>query len=99
MWAVRCADVVLVADELPHVEDGRVVETLPRLPQEKRLGIEPGLLLLGQLRQHHRLGWLKHAIETAQHGERHHLAVVGLLVVAAHPRRGVAAIRPAQENT
>jgi hypothetical protein len=47
MWAVRCADVVLVADELPHVEDGRVVEALPRLPHEKRLGIEPGLLLLG----------------------------------------------------
>ena len=64
--------------------DGRVVEALPGLAQEERLGIEPGLLLVGELRQHGRLGRLQHAIEPAQHGEgQDDLAVVGLLVVAA----------------
>ena len=78
------AHVVLVADELLQVEGGRVVEALPGLAQEERLRVEPGLLLVRQLRQHRRLGRLQHAIETAQHGEgQNDLAVVRLLVVAA----------------
>jgi len=78
----------MMADELFQVQDGRIVEALPGLAQEKRFGIEPRLLLVGQLRQHHRLSRLKDAIETAQNGERQDdLAVIGLLVVAAQKVR------------
>ncbi len=77
-------DVVLVADQLAQVEGGRVVEALAGLAQQERLGVQPGLLLVRELRQHRRLGRLQHAIETAEHGEgQDDLAVVGLLVVAA----------------
>ena len=76
-------DVVLVAHQLLHVQARRVVEVLPRLPQQERLGIDLCLLSSGQLGQHCGLGLLEHAVEPSQHGERQdHLAVLGLLVVA-----------------
>ena len=78
------ADVVLVAHELLQVERRGVVEELAGFPQEERLGVQPGLLALGQLGEHGGLGGLQHAIETAKDGERQNdLAVFGLLVVAA----------------
>ena len=68
---------------LPMSKRRRVVEALTGLAQQERLRVEPGLLLVRQLRQHRRLGRLKHAIEPAQHREgQDDLAVVGLLVIA-----------------
>ena len=56
----------------------------PALRSRNGSGFTPGLLALGQLRQHGGLGRLQHAVEPAQHGERQDdLAVLGLLVVAA----------------
>ncbi len=37
-------DVVLVAHQLLHVQGRRVEEELPRLAQQERLGVQPGLL-------------------------------------------------------
>ena len=78
------ADVVLVAHQLLQVQRRRVVEELARLAQQERLGIQLGLLALGQFGEHGGFGRFKHAIEPAQNGERQDdLAVFGLLVVAA----------------
>ena len=57
---------------------------LPRLPQEERLRVQPGLLPGRVLGQHGGLGGLQHAIQPPQDGEgQDDLAVLGLLVVAA----------------
>lgn len=77
------ADVVLVPHQLLHVERRGVVEELPGLAEQERLGVDlvlGPLLLLGE---HGLLGRLQHAIETAQDGERQNdLPVLGLLVIA-----------------
>lgn len=82
------ADMVLIAHELAHIEGGRVVETLPGLAQEERVGIEPRLRLVGELGEHGRLGGLQNAVEAPEDGEREDdLAVFGLFVVAAQEVR------------
>jgi hypothetical protein len=76
-------DVVLVPHQPAHIHGRGVVETLARRAQQERLGVEPGLGLVGELGQHRRLGRLQHAVQTPQHRERQdHLAVVRLPVVA-----------------
>ena len=56
-------DMVLVAHQLLHVQGRRIEEELPRLAQQERLRVQPGLLSGGQLGQHGGLGLLQHAIE------------------------------------
>jgi len=76
-------DVILIAHQLLHVQWRGVVETLPRFAQQEWLWIQPGLLLFIELGQHGWLGCLKHAIQSAQNGERQDdLAVFGLFVIA-----------------
>ena len=76
-------DVVLIPHQLLHVEGRVVEEQLTGLLQQERLGVHLRLLALGVLGQHGGLGFLQHAVESAQHGEwQDHLAVFGLLVVA-----------------
>ena len=75
-------DVVLVADQAPHVEPVGVVEGEARLPEQERLGVHALLRLGLELGQRRVLGRLQDAVEPAEHRERQDdLAVVGLLVV------------------
>jgi hypothetical protein len=77
-------NVVLITHELAHIERGHIGEALPRLAQDERLRVQPGLLLLDVFGEHRSLGRLQDAVQAAQHGERQDdLAVVGLLIVTA----------------
>ena len=58
-------DVVLVADQLPHVHRRGVVEGLPGLPEEEGFRVHARLFLGGVLGQDGVLGGLQDAIETA----------------------------------
>ena len=60
-----------------------VVEALPSLPDEVRIGIHARLLLVGVFDQDGLLGGLQDAVEATQNGERQNdLAVIRLFVVA-----------------
>lgn len=77
-------DVVLIPHQLFHVERGRVIEKLPRLPQQERLGIHPGLRPDVEFLQDRGLGRFEHAIQPPEDGERQNdLPILGLLVVPA----------------
>ena len=81
------ADVILIAHELLHVERGRIEEVVAGFPQEERFRVQSDLLSGGQLSKHSGLGGLQHAVKTPQDREgEDHLAVFGLLVIAAQAR-------------
>jgi hypothetical protein len=76
--------VVRGGDQRGEVEPGGVVELLAGLLLEDRVEVVvPARQLRGPV-EHGLLGGLEHAVQAAQHGEgEDHLAVLGLLVVAA----------------
>src|SRR5258706_6282945 len=77
-------NVVLVAHELLHVHGRGVVEARLRLPAQKRVRVDSRLLARSVFDQHRFLGGLEHTVQAPQHREgQDHLAVFGLLVVAA----------------
>ena len=82
------ADVVLVADQLPHIHRRGVAEARSRFPEQKRFRRPARLLLGSALSQDGFLGGLQDAIQAAQHGEgQDDFAVIRLLVVAAQEVR------------
>ena len=76
--------VILIAQHGAQIHRTDVVEPNLRDAQQERCGVDARRLLLADFGQDLLLGRCQHAVHAAKHGERQdHLAVVGLLEVAA----------------